>query len=244
MEHAQVIWNFFGLEVNAKTMIMTWIVMAVLLILAFFVRSGADMRNPGRIANFFEWVFDFVSGLVKANIDEKRGANLMSLLVTLILFIFFSNLLGLFPNLTFGVFGHIVEGPTMASPTADLNTTLALAVLVNVLAIILGINYQRGHYFKHYLEPFPPFIFIHLVELLAKPVTMAFRLYGNIFAGETLIALILSMPILGLVFGGFIPQIVWLGFSIFVGAIQSFVFTVLTIVYISQAIGAAEAESH
>ncbi len=133
----------------------------------------------------------------------------------------------------------------MISPTANLNTTIGLAVLVNIIAIFMGIWYQRGHYFKHFFEPHPLFFPVHLVELVAKPVTMAFRLYGNIFAGEVLIKVLLTFIPFGLIYvlGGFIPQVVWLGFSVFVGTIQSFVFTILSIVYTSQAIG-SEAENH
>lgn len=236
MEEKQVIWHIAGLNVNSKTMIMTWIVMVFLLILGYFAGRGARMRKPGGVANIFEFVIDFIKDMIKTSIDYKKGGPLLSILVTLIMFVFFSNMLGLIPNFTFGLFGHLVEGPSMMSPTADLNTTLALAVFINVLAIVWAIKWRGLAYFKHYKNP------LELVELAAKPVTMSFRLYGNIFAGEMLVATILSLSTVGIAgfLGGLLPNVVWLAFSIFVGTIQAFVFTILSVVYISQAIGSDE----
>jgi F0F1-type ATP synthase, subunit a len=90
---------------------------------------------------------------------------------------------------------------------------------------------NRKHYLAHYFKPFPIFFPLNLIEQVARPVTLAVRLYANIYAGELLIATILLLGIPG------IPLLaVWQGFSIFVGAVQAFLFTILTMVYISQAI--------
>lgn len=83
------------------------------------------------------------------------------------------------------------------------------------------------------------FAIIHLIDLLAKPMTLAFRLFGNIFAGEILLGVILMLPGIW-VLPGILPTTIWLAFSIFVGAIQSYVFVVLTTAYVSQAVS----ESH
>jgi F-type H+-transporting ATPase subunit a len=72
-------------------------------------------------------------------------------------------------------------------------------------------------------------LILHLIEVVSKPLTLAFRLYGNIFAGEIMIGVIVGAGAFGI-----LPLIVWQGFSVFVGAIQAFVFTMLTMVYISQ----------
>ncbi|MCW2277480.1 F-type H+-transporting ATPase subunit a [Heliophilum fasciatum] len=223
---------------------MTWIVIIFMVIFGAMAGRAATTGVPGRLVAVWEIIIDFVRGLVAENCDYKKMAGLLSYLVTLIMFIFFSNILGLFPNLTFEI-GHIKAGGNMASPTADLNTTLALATLTIVLAQYYGIKYNGAHYFGHFFAPHWAFFPLHAVELVTKPVTLAFRLYGNIYAGEVLIAVLLTFIPFGLtyVLGGFIPHVVWLAFSTFVGVIQSFVFTVLTIVYISQAIGEA-ADGH
>lgn len=226
----------------ADTLIMTWIVMAFLLIFGYLVGKSASVRRPGTGQVVWEVMINFIKGLVAENTDYKKMSGVISYLVTLIMFIFVSNMLGLFPNFTFGL-GHLHMAANMMSPTADLNTTFALATLTIIMAQYFGIKYNGMHYFGHFKEPNIAFLPIHLVELLSKPVTLAFRLYGNIYAGEVLIGVLLHFIPFSLVYvaGGFIPHVIWLAFSVFVGTIQSFVFTVLTIVYISQAIGTAEA---
>jgi F-type H+-transporting ATPase subunit a len=248
VEEEIIRWHLGPLSFHAKTLVMTWIAMALLLIFCLIATRKVTSGKPSGAQNILEWVFEFIRGLISENMDWKKGGSLLTYLVTLIMFIFFSNMLGLVPNLTFGLLNHvefaelgkIFEGPNFASPTADVNTTGALAVLTLILFIAYGIGYQKGHYFKHFLEPNPVFLPIHLVELVAKPMTLAMRLFGNIFAGEVLIKVILTLPPLALFLGGFVANTVWLAFSVFVGAIQSFVFTVLTIAYVSQSVGSEE----
>jgi F-type H+-transporting ATPase subunit a len=170
----------------------------------------------------------------------------LALGMTLTMFIFISNLLGL-PLLIVTDAHHPIEwlGITekylqehggaahiawWKSPTADLSVTAGLALVVFVLVHFLGIKLNRKHYFKHYLHPYPVFLPVNLIETVAKPLTLALRLYANIYAGEVLISTILKIGLLGIPF-----MVAWQGFSIFVGAIQAFLFTVLTMVYISQA---------
>nr|WP_242826084.1 F0F1 ATP synthase subunit A [Desulfurispora thermophila] len=208
-------------NVNVKTLVMTWIVMG--LIILFTVSATRNMRvdRPGKLQLIMEELFQFLRGLVYENIDPKKGAGLMCLILSLFTFLLFSNLWGLVP--------------TMMSPTADVNTTLGMAIMVFLLVQVLGIKYKGAKFFKHFIEPFVFFLPLVIVEELAKPITLAFRLYGNIYAGEVLIAVLLALIGLTATFlGGFIPSVIWLAFSIFVGFIQAFIFTMLTIAYISQ----------
>jgi len=247
MMHEIIVWHIGNSTVHAKTLVMTWIVMAFLLIFMLAGTRKLTSGVPGRIQNFLEWVVDFVKSLIKDNMDYKKGASLLSYLLTLIMFIFLSNILGLIPNIfaplfkgvEFAKLDKILGEVVIQSPTADINTTAALATLTIIIVVIFGIRYKGAHYFHHFIEPYPFFLPIHIIDFLSKPLTMAFRLFGNIFAGEVLIAVILMLP--GwFVFGGIIPMPIWLAFSVFIGAIQSFVFTVLTIAYVSQAV----AEEH
>jgi F-type H+-transporting ATPase subunit a len=241
--HEIITWQVGNGTVHAKTLIMTWIAMGALLVFVLLGVRNLTSGKPGKLQNILEWVVDFVKKLVSDNMDYKKGEHLLSYLVTLIMFIFFSNMLGLVPNvlapLFRGVeFAHldkILGEVVQMSPTADINTTLALATLTIILVIALGVKHKGAHYFHHFIEPHPVFLPIHLIDILAKPMTLAFRLFGNIYAGEVLIAVILMLP--GIyAFGGIVPLPIWLGFSVFIGAIQSFVFTVLTIAYIAQAV--------
>lgn len=211
------------IQLNPKTLVMTWVVMLLLIIFTLAATRNMDLRRPTKLQLMLEELFLFLRGLVYENIDPHKGAGLMALIFSLFTFLLFSNLWGLVP--------------TMMSPTADKNTTLGLAIMVFILVQALGIRYRGLGYFKHFVEPFFFFLPLKIVEELAKPITLAFRLYGNIYAGEVLIAVLLGL--IGLnsyVFGGFIPSVIWLAFSIFVGFIQAFIFTMLTIAYISHAV--------
>jgi len=241
--HETILWEIGGVTLHAKTLVMTWIVMAIILVFVLLGVRNLTSGKPGKMQNLLEWLIDFVRKLVSDNMDYEKGKPLLGYLVTLILFIFVSNIFGLLPNITFGLLHHvefakineIFHSAQLMSPTADINTTMALAVLTLILVIYMGIKYKGAHYFYHFIEPHPVFSLIHFIDLLAKPMTLAFRLFGNIYAGEVLISVILMLPGIW-VLGGIIPDAIWLAFSVFIGAIQSFVFTVLTTAYIAQAV--------
>ncbi len=232
--------------------------MIVLSSLIVFILCRLAIRNlsvekPGKLQNFLEWVVEFVQGIVGQAMDYKFGRPYVALGLTLILYIFVSNMLGL----PFGVVteahdaGHAtffgqplhVDGEHehlaftwWKSPTADASMTMALALIVIVLSHVQGLRQNTKHYLKHYTHnPNIVFLPIHLIEIVSKPLTLGLRLFGNIFAGEVMIGVILGLGAVG------IPAlIVWQGFSIFVGAIQAYVFTMLTMVYISQSISHEE----
>jgi len=148
-----------------------------------------------------------------------KGRKLAPLIITLFLFLLIANWLGLVPG--------------FSSPTNDLNTTFGLALMVVTLVHVLAIVHKGPKaWIKHFFEPYIPFVIINLIEEVARPVTLAFRLFGNILAGEILIL------ILGVLVPKWIPipNIVWLGFSVFVGAIQAFIFTMLSITFISNSL--------
>lgn len=231
--------------VHAKTLIMLWVVMIVMMTFAFLGTRKLTSGKPGKFQNVMEWVVDFIKKLVADNMDYKKAAGLLSYLLTLIMFIFFANMIGLIPNILAPLFNKIhfaginemfgyVDGHhvPLQSPTADINVTIALALLTLILVVSMGIKHKKGGFFKQFLNP------LHIIDYIAKPMTLAFRLFGNIFAGETLIIVILTMLPGATVLVGIVPMVAWVGFSIFVGGIQSFVFTVLTIAYVAQAVSA------
>lgn len=217
----------FPIDINLKTLIMTWITMTLVIVFLVKATRGLSLHKPGKLQVVVEMMYDFLKGLAFENIDTKKAAPLLSLILSIFSYLLFCNLLGLVP--------------TMMSPTADINTTIGMALMVFVLLWIQGLKYKGLGHFKHFVTPYALFLPINILEELAKPVTLAFRLYGNIYAGEVLIAVLLGMiGINAFLFGGFIPSVIWLLFSIFVSCIQAFIFTMLTIAYTSQVV----ADSH
>jgi F-type H+-transporting ATPase subunit a len=248
-----------GLHFDLALIAMTLITMIVVMVIAGLGARKLSVDNPGKMQNFLEWVLEFVMGIVGSTLGSKRGRPFVMLGITLLMFIFVSNLLGLpfyvvsSHHHPFSLFGyaivteemiakatnHEVEIGWWKSPTADASVTLGLAGFVILMSHYLGIVKNTRHYFKHYLEPFPAFLPINLIEQISKLLTLALRLFGNIFAGEVMIAVILKVGIFGI-----IPLIVWQAFSTFIGSIQAFIFTTLTMVYLSQMVKHEEAEQH
>jgi len=236
--------EWLGFEFDLSAIIAIVISCIITFVLAKLATRNLSVENPGKLQNFMEWVVEFVHSTIASSMPFEKARKYLALGITLIMFIFISNLLGLPFQLVFDVSKPIL-GVTedylashgghahmvfWKSPTADLSVTAGLALIVFVLIHYLGIKNNTKHYFKHYLHPYPIFFPINLIETVAKPVTLALRLYANIYAGEILISTIIMLGGFGIPF-----MVVWQGFSIFVGAIQAFLFMVLTMVYISQA---------
>lgn len=187
--------------------------------------------KPTGAQNIMEWIVDFVKGIVGDAMDWKVGRTFLPLGLTLITFIVVANLLGL---MTVGV----VDGTLWwRSPTADPGITLTLALMVIVMTHYYGVKTGGAKtYLKSYIQPFKVFLPLNLIEEASNTLTLGLRLFGNIYAGEVLISLLLMFIMdggpLGIILGPF-AMIVWQAFSVFIGIIQAYLFTVLTMVYIS-----------
>lgn len=247
-----------GFEVDIASVLAILVSCIIVFVIARLAVRNLSVDRPSKMQNFMEWVVEFVQNLIGSTMDLKRGRAYLSLGMTLIMFIFVSNMLGLpftivtdvhEPLPALGIseaaYNEAHEaGKHLAlawwkSPTADLSVTAALALTVIVIVHYLGLTRNTKHYIKHYFEPFWFFFPINILEQIAKPLTLALRLFANIFAGEVLISTILMLNVVS------IPLLVaWQGFSIFVGAIQAFLFTILTMVYIAQASVHEEDSAH
>ena len=219
MEHigAHKLAQFAGLTFHLDTLMMTWLTMGLVLLLAFLATRSLSLAPSG-----WQNLLEMIVEALHEQMDGAMGPNgrkMAPLIITLFLFLLIGNWQGLVPGLT--------------SPTNDLNTTLGLALLVIGLVHILGIiNKGPVKYFKHFFEPFIPFVIINIIEELAKPITLSFRLFGNILAGEILIIILGILVPMWLP----IPNILWLNFSVFVGAVQAFIFTMLSMSYLANSI--------
>ncbi|MDQ0203056.1 F0F1 ATP synthase subunit A [Pectinatus haikarae] len=212
----------FGLSFNMETLKMTWMVMAVVVIMSIVATRNMKLVPVG-LQNIFELIITSLNSQINANLG-KRGVLFAPFLISLFLFLLISNWWGLIPG--------------MASPTNTLNTNLGLALLVVVMLHVLGLYYKGTKYIKHFFEPFAPFVIIKLIEEIAKPITLSFRLFGNIVAGELLIHILPKL--LPNIFAEVIPGVIWLAFSTFVGIVQAFVFTMLSMSYLADGVNDEE----
>jgi F-type H+-transporting ATPase subunit a len=186
--------------------------------------------KPTGMQNFMEWVMDFVKNIINSTMDWKDGGRFHILGITIIMYIFVSNMLGL-------PFSVVVDGTLWwKSPTADPAVTLTLATLIVGLSHFYGVKMRgAGAYGREFFKPFWFMFPIKIIEEFANTLTLGLRLYGNIYAGEILLSLLAAGLATGVggTLAAALPMLVWQGFSVFVGAIQSFIFCMLTMVYLA-----------
>ena len=234
MDHGAPEYNiplgFMDLTFNLSTVAML-LLSAIIVFLIAFISTRKLALKPTGMQNFMEWIMDFVKGIIKSNMDWKTGGRFHVLGITLIMFIAVSNLLGL------PLGGIVVNGDLWwKSPTADPVVTMTLATLVLVLTQYYGVKMQgTGGYTKTFFKPMSFMFPLKIIEEFANTLTLGLRLYGNIYAGEILLGLLGTLAgatVYGFV-GAIIPMMAWQGFSIFIGFIQAFIFTMLTMVYMA-----------
>jgi F-type H+-transporting ATPase subunit a len=199
-----------------STVVHTWIIMTV--VCAVLIVMAKRMRvKPTRWQNALEWIVEAIDGLIQNMIHEQPRL-FLPVVGTLAIFITAANVGGLIPGLK--------------SPTTDINTPLALAIVVFFSVHYYGIRRKGllGH-LKHYVEPIFILLPIEIASELARTLSLTFRLFGNILGEEIVIG------VLFLILPYFIPVPMML-FSIFTGVIQAYVFAMLTVVYISGAVEA------
>ncbi|MBQ0139241.1 MAG: F0F1 ATP synthase subunit A [Kurthia sp.] len=230
MEHKNPYFEFLGLGFNPANVMMLLITAIIVFAIAMIATRKLSLKPTG-MQNFMEWIMDFVKGIISSNMDWKTGGKFHVLGITLIMFIFVSNMLGL-------PFSIQVDGYLWwKSPTADPIITLTLAVMILLLTNYYGVKaLGLGGYAKTFVSPLSFLLPFKIIEELANTLTLGLRLYGNIYAGEVLLGLLATMA--GMWGGmGFlasaIPTLVWQAFSIFIGSIQAFIFVMLTMVYMS-----------
>lgn len=213
----------------------SWLVSALMLVGAYLGTRHVKLL-PGRVQNFLEVLVEMFYNLVES-VSNEKAKKFFPLVATFFFFILFSNWLGLLPGFgSVGIFqeheGKKILVPFFRAATSDLSTTLALALIAVISIQFFGIREIgiKAHLNKFFINPLkkPIEAFVGILELVlefAKIISFAFRLFGNVFAGEVLITVITSLiPV-------FLP-LPFLGLEVFVGFIQALVFALLTLVFI------------
>ncbi len=218
-----------------NSLLMTWLLMALLIAGAYFFRRRLALR-PGKLQAGIEWLFEktfaYVADLFES---EALARRFFPLLATIFLFVLIANELEFFPGVgSLGITHGSLFVPLLRTPTTDLNVTLALAIIsfltIEVTGVLtLGV-FKYGKKFFNFSSPLNFVVgLIELVSNLGRLISFSFRLFGNIFAGEILV----------LVAGYFLPYVLpapLMGFEMFIGVIQALVFAMLTLFFIKLAI--------
>lgn len=196
----------------SESVFSAWVVMAILML--FVWRATRNMQLvPRGTQNVAEIIFEALHGIIDQTAGP-RGRRFAPIVFAAFFFILFANWIGVTP-----FFGNM-RG--LQPPNKDLNITAAMAIVVFFIVQWFAIrNLGIGGYFKEFFVPNP----LHLLSELSRPLSLSLRLFGNIFAGSTLVHQILGLA----------PYItfVFLGLELFVGAVQALIFTMLTLVFLS-----------
>ncbi len=217
-----IVWHVFGLAWNVDTILGTLIAGGIIVALGLYMRRKLNVRKPTGVQLFFETVTNAVETQVEDTMGIRTAPFVVPLAMTLFLFILIANWLSIVPT------GHHPE--YAPPPASDANLAYALALLVIVWMHVTGIRKKgfRGYY-HHMFTPHWVMFPINLIEEIVRPVTLALRLFGNIFSGVIMVSLIALFPAYIL----WAPDVIWKLFEMFIGLIQAFIFALLTILYFS-----------
>jgi F-type H+-transporting ATPase subunit a len=172
-------WELGGMRLHGQVFITSWLVMGALIVVSLFATRKVE-RIPSGIQNLMEYALEFIRDLAKNQIGEKEYRPWVPYIGTLFLFIFVSNWGGaLLPWKLI----HLPAGE-LAAPTNDINTTVALALLTSLAYFYAGFRKRGLGYFAKYIEPTPVMLPINILEDFTKPLSLSFRLFGNILADE------------------------------------------------------------
>ena len=221
----QYYWKIGGLSVHGQVFLVSWFVAALLIGVTFLATRKVE-RVPSGLQNLMEYALEFIRDLAKDQIGEKEYRPWVPFIGTLFLFIFVSNWSGaLIP----WKLVHLPGGAELAAPTNDINTTVALALLTSLAYFYAGFKKRGLGYFAKYIEPLPFLLPINVLEDFTKPLSLSFRLFGNILADELVVAvLVLLVPL-------FVPLPV-MALGLFTSAIQALIFATLAAAYIGEAL--------
>lgn len=232
MRYTQWIITFANGFRISETIVTSWIIMVGIIIVAFLLTRNLKPVPTSKVQIMLEYAIVTIRNLVRGNMGEnveKKMPNMLPYIGSLFLFFACSNLIGLLG---------------FKSPTTDVDTTLAWALITVFLMYYEGMRAKGIGYWKGLLEPAPLLLPLNIVGEFARPISLTFRPFGNILGGTVIMGLLyqllafisslipnVSIPFLQLV----IPVPLHLYFDLFAGCLQAFIFVMLTMVFVSSA---------
>ncbi len=241
-------WHVGGWTFNADTIWATAIAGAIVVGLGLWARKQLTKETEDHVPTKLQLIWETLVSQVTREVEGNLGTvnpTVVTYAVALFFFILIANWLELIPS------QPTEDLHLLPAPTSDTNLTYAMALLVIGGVWTYGVR-QKGlrGYLKHFLEPYPILLPLNVLEELIKPITLALRLFGNIFAGSIMLALIAGLiewkvggiPVGGVVGGIF--NVIWKLFDMFIGAIQAFIFALLSVLYFGMAGAGHDEEGH
>lgn len=205
-----------GGVVITETVVVTWIIMAIIMVFVTIATRKKD-KVPKGLQNFVEFIVEAINGLVD-NTMGPNGKPYRAYMGTLIIFIGIMNIIGLLG---------------LRPPTADANTTMAFSIITFFMIQYTGIKRKKLGYLKGFFEPFWPMFPLNVIGELANPISLGFRLFGNVVGGLVIMSLLYGA--LGMLAFVPLPAIFHIYFDLFAGLLQSFIFMMLSMVLVSMA---------
>jgi len=217
-------WEIGDFTLHGQVFIVSWFVITLLIIFSFLGTQNSD-RVPDSWQNIMESVVEFTQDIAKNQLGESFYKPWIPFISTLFLFIFGCNWAGaLIPWKLI-----ILPEGELAAPTNDINTTVSLALITSFCYFYAGLSKKGIGYFKRYIQPTPILLPINILEDFTKPLSLSFRLFGNVLADElTISVLVLLVPLI-------VPLPI-MGLGIFAGSVQALIFSTLAAAYIAEAL--------
>lgn len=223
--------EFMGLTLNLDTILGTLIAGIIVCALGYYMAQRATKGRPSGLQIAFEALTAWVQNQVREGMGRRVPRGVVGLCITLFAFILICNWLAALPS------EHYIP-----PPTADVNLVYPLALLVIIWVNVAGIRANgAGKHFGHLAKPYAALAPIEFItQYLSRPASLALRLFGNIFAGGIMVSVIALLPPYIL----WLPNAGWKLFDMFIGVIQALIFTLLTLIYFSEAVGSEDEHAH
>lgn len=219
MVHVYGSFSIFGQEILiTSTLVFTWAICLFVILFSLFTNVAIKKfeKIPGGFQNFIELIVDTFDNFSKGIVGDEYSF-LGFWYFGIFTFILLSNLSGLIG---------------FRAPTADISITLGFGLTTFFLIHILGIMKSKGSYFKGYLEPFPVFLPLNIVGEFATPISLSFRLFGNVLGGLVIMSMVYcALPV---VLRLFVPAPLHIYFDVFSGVLQTYIFCILSLTFIGQ----------
>ena len=217
-------WSIGSYQVHGQVLITSWLVLGILFLIGILGNRQLQLEPCG-LQNLTEYVTEFIRDLARTQIGEKDYLKWVPFLGTIFLFIFVSNWSGaLLP-------WRLIELPSgeLGAPTGDINTTVALALLTSISYFYAGLKKKGFNYFKRYIKPVAFLLPINILEDFTKPLSLSFRLFGNLLADELVVGVVITLVPL-------VVPIPLMLLGLFTSAIQALVFSTLAGAYIGESL--------